>query len=321
MASAASENRSISRWDWTPPSKESRVIGAIIVLFFSKAATSFGKDIANIFFRRSLLISRHWETDLFEALALAFAAHPNVVADPSFHGSKHQVTFSGTTKWAWSRTTTRCELADLLIISFRSSPPSARMCFVQAKREPRPMNNRPVFGANLLQWDLLARRPLIKPHGSFNAPPDLLSSAILPSVGSFLFFFPVAKYLYEGLYCVASDLAPVGQGAQRMGQLKLPSGPFVRRINRSPELIVAPSIACFAAGLFSLLIGTPILANDQYGQEVRTWLKSLLPRPSTAISANLNELLVRFGVSETDRGEKGPSGAKMILLLQAPNLS
>ena len=70
---------------------------------------------------------------------------------------------------------------------------SIRISFLQAKSERKIMKNQCIsnqpFKANLEQWDLLAHRPIINGVGSFDPPPNLLSSAILPSIGTFGFFY------------------------------------------------------------------------------------------------------------------------------------
>lgn len=223
--------------------------------------------------RRLTKGGRLGEVLLLEALADAFAsAKASRVLSEVYHGWSHQVSF---TQGAQGH---RCELCDLLIVAVASTHPlDARMTLLQAKFERRVVpkgapNNR--FAANMVQRDLLGRRPDITGCGGFNPPPDLLSGAARPSVGSFGFLFASGNNNYELVYASADTLAPANPNATgRYRDVTVNALP-----PRGEEVVFSPSTAEFGKSLAELRIGTPVplWAAVDGGDNTARWLIDVL---------------------------------------------
>lgn len=219
------------------------------------------------------------EVVLFRAMQASLKAigNPLHVVVEEYHGASHQVTFKG--NGSYSRASARCELSDLLIVVYDQRTNDARLAYIQAKSERAvPASSLGIAGAslaaNLEQWDLLARRPLINGVGSFTPPPDLLSSAQLESIGSFIFFvhgasgadihYAAASYLQRPTHCVS-----------RYG--KLIAAPDMCRCGPSPECLSVYGNEHFGAFLFGMMIGTPILLSGKpTTPQVCSWLAAQL---------------------------------------------
>lgn len=234
-------------------------------------AIQLGTAFASAFAGRSAGLGMG-EVVLFRAMQhslAAVASHPNIVVE-EYHGAGHQVRFTGS--GTYSRTNARCELSDLLVIVYDRKTRDARLSYIQAKSERNvPANSAGVAGqplvANLEQWDLLARRPSIAPApgpwgrpSTFNPPPDLLSSALLPSIGSFVFFLHGPNGV-EVYYAAASMLTPPRSYRTSSGRL-LPVGDLCS-CGPAPECLSIYGNAAFGSFLFGLMIGTPVLTQGR----------------------------------------------------------
>lgn len=241
-------------------------------------ANALGRTFAQDFATNSTGLGKG-EITLFQAMHKSMegvAKCPEVVVE-EYHGSNHQVTFTGT--GTYSRTAARCELSDLLVVVYDRQTMDARLSYIQAKSERIVAANAcGIAGsrltANLEQWDLLARRPRISGVGSFRPPPDLLSSAPLASVGSFVFFLHGAGGV-EIQYAAASNLQRPPQSVSRNGRLI--AGPDRCQCDPSPECLSVYGNADFGVFLFGLMIGTPILTFGKPGtKSVCSWLAGQL---------------------------------------------
>ena len=125
----------------------------------------------------------HKEVPLFRAMHSALINLSSSFDVEEYHGSANQVKFTG--NGSYSRIEARCELSDLMIISFSSITRSVRLTYLQAKSERAVLSTvcGREFSANLEQWFLLEQRPIITGVGNFYPPDDLLSSDLLSSVG------------------------------------------------------------------------------------------------------------------------------------------
>lgn len=150
------------------------------------------------------------EIQQFRALMRSFSSLKNNFKVEEFHGMKHQVIFNG--EGSWGRSPARCEISDLLIVSYRKYPTfQARATLLQAKKSNDKHSNLCStssnlipsidFKANLEQWDLLSRRPNVLPYKPFDCRPDILSGAILPSIGSLGVFHKIASKKYDFFIC------------------------------------------------------------------------------------------------------------------------
>ncbi len=260
------------------------------------------------------------EIPLFRAMrsALLCSGSPSFVEE--YHGGGHQVTFQGNGTYA--RRASRCELSDLMIVVYSPVFMEARLTYLQAKSERNavgvPQNH--AFSATPEQWYLLSHRPVVSGVRSFHPPPDILSSAILPSVGSFGFFFKSGDS-YEIYYSSADYLQPLGTVNPRRG--KLVRGTTYLGTRRVPirECIAASGNATFAHCLYQMTIGTPIGPHHQAAQGTRLWLAATLRgmwsteevrQREFTLARELADLLEPDG----DSARIGSFGAKSLVLIR-----
>ena len=154
-----------------------------------------GNALKALFNRNVSALARVGEVALFRAMCTAIGNWrvPNVVETREYHGRRHQVEHQTRSPVARLRKKW-CELCDVVLVTYDVRERDVRLTFLQAKHE---RSYQPHTGAglaaNMVQWSLLGTRaPIIGYARTFRPPPprDLLSSAILPSVGSFGFFYP-----------------------------------------------------------------------------------------------------------------------------------
>ncbi|MBF0507853.1 MAG: hypothetical protein HQK57_02880 [Deltaproteobacteria bacterium] len=254
-------------------------------------ATMFGTSLSNVWTLHSAKV-KFFEVHLFRALMDCFTSLKNRFHIEEYHGSRHQVTFLGTGKF--SRPKARCELSDLLIVTYGLAPDFwARMTFLQAKRCPSTFclcgqypsfPESATFKGNSEQWDLLSRRPCIEGVSTFKPPPHLLKGAILPSVGSFGIFHRTQQSSIGFMYVSADRLSPKGNPTtSRQISLVAAPGMSIRIIDGFPEATLLCCIEKFGTYLFEGCIGSPISyenvkdQNDlQYRSEIRRWLGAIL---------------------------------------------
>ena len=112
------------------------------------------------------------------------------------------------------------------------------------------------FEADSTQWHLLNRRPRVVGHGGFAPPPDLLSGAILPSVGSYGVF-----HEWRGdrtfFYASADLLASNALGSAGHCRLSMSSEQPFRQLGGYNEQTWACCPCMFGLGLYSGIIGSP----------------------------------------------------------------
>ncbi|EJM81314.1 hypothetical protein PMI34_05219 [Pseudomonas sp. GM74] len=279
---------------------------------------------------RTESVGARGEIALFRAFIRAFnALGPNAVAE-EYHGNRYQVTFSAAR--GAGRTVPRCELCDVMIIHYPAgNPNAARVTFNQAKvttnelicgsRASVPYN----FRANLEQWDLLSNRPSISAAtATTHLPYDLLSSALLPSVGTFGVFYPQGSG-FDFAYFVADGLWPLKNSENRTGTLQWGTPlQVVRKIGHYKEATATCCMYTFGEALSMGLIGTP-LHQALYGSSgtpaLRNWLASVLVslREKHADSELPNELLegleLMRDVEEPSRGGE-PSTPRAVVLIR-----
>ncbi|WP_431480823.1 hypothetical protein [Pseudomonas thivervalensis] len=229
------------------------------------------------------------EIKLFRAFIRAFnALGPDALAK-EYHGNRYQVTFNESR--GAGRATPRCELCDVMIINYPAGNPSAaRITFNQAKVTDNALGCSRIvtaaapysFRANLEQWDLLSNRPDISSASrAFHPPSNLLSSALLRSVGTFGVFYPVGTS-FNFAYLVADGLAPLNNNARPSGTLlwSTPLG-IVRAVKGHDEITATCCLELFGDALELNLIGTPIStlvygASGNGTAQMRVWLTEIL---------------------------------------------
>jgi hypothetical protein len=273
-------------------------------------------------FRKYTATHSYKEVPLFQSLHKALASLSNRFDVAEFHGNAHQVEFTGNGSYA--RTNARCELSDLMIISFSPSKRCARLTFLQAKSERAKVQlvHSHNFSANLEQWYLLENRPFITGVGAnFNPPNDLLSSSLLPSVGSFAFFYKDSTGAFQIYYASASYMIPPGVYSQKNGRLRAKGRCMVQSSGGYPECLAASGNCAFAESLFRLEIGTPIDFSIPQTTSTRRWLSSVLRsriegvRGEHVSSGLVQELLHVLG---SDGNEKldGSFGTKHLIIIK-----
>lgn len=224
------------------------------------------------------------EIKLFRALinALKNSQQTNVKIE-EYHGANYQVKFTGNGSYA--RASARCELSDLLIISFNSK--EARLTYLQAKYENTIVASiqSHKWKANLEQWFLLNQLPSIKGYGKFDPPSDLLSSATLKSIGSFGFFHKDLSGVFDFYYASAEHLSLPRTYSQRAGKLVvnrhlLDSHLLGQTLGiQQKECLEAINLNHFLNQLYNLQIGTPIDKSNLISQWIINNLKSLPTSP------------------------------------------
>jgi hypothetical protein len=233
------------------------------------------------------------EVEQFRAMMRAFSSLKPQYYLEEFHGFSRQVYFN--TSHSWMRARARCELCDVLFVTYATNIGfSVRMSLLQAKlSHDRHATNLTShlgqiepqsFQGNFEQWDLLRRRPTLDPTTVFVPPPDLLASAVLPSVGTFGIFFRdnagMVDLFYVSADSIAAQATPAGPDARR-GKLRTVTGPAARKIGGWSEATYCSSSGAFGASLFCLEIGTPILEVSSGGgrrehQPQLDWVRSVI---------------------------------------------
>ncbi|HCE2456345.1 hypothetical protein SE23_09160 [Vibrio sinaloensis] len=252
------------------------------------------------------------EIKQFRALMDSFASLNSTFRLEEFHGMKHQVVFNG--QGSWGRNTARCEISDLLIVSYKKTPSfEARVTLLQAKRslEKHDLCSSwtsgscsTSFKANLEQWDLLARRPNVLPYPPFDCHPEILSGAELPSIGSIGVFHKIKGKEYNFFYMSADCASPLSNPTTKYAKLKVHKLKPARMINGYKECTFACCINTFGEALYNLEIGTPVhdekglsKQSERYRNNLRGWLKMVLmshiemTSPDSSLAREFEELL------------------------------
>lgn len=254
-------------------------------------STWFAKEL-EMAWRKESTKSIFSEVQQFRALMRSFSSLSQPFKIEEFHGMKHQVVFNG--QGSWGRPSARCEISDLLIISYRKTPQfQARATLLQAKKsnEKHPSlcggfpNTIPYtdFKANLEQWDLLSRRPNVLPYPPFDCHPEILGGAILPSIGSLGVFHRIVGKDYGFFYMAADSAEPLSSSKTKHAKLKTKSSNRSRTINGYAECTYACCLPTFGKALYDLEIGTPIESqnclhekDERYRNVFRGWLRTVL---------------------------------------------
>ena len=264
----------------------------------------------------------HAEVPLFQEMHKALVGLSGKFDIEEYHGTAHQVEF--VCKGSFARTNARCELSDLMIVTFSSVAKSARLTYLQAKSERATLPSvcGRQFSANLEQWFLLKNRPKISGVGKFNPPQDLLESALLPSIGSFAFFYKDQLGEFQTYYAAANFLKPPKTYSQRYGKLRAIGPCHVGTTATHPECFAACGNRSFAESLFRLEIGTPIDSSISQAIGTRNWLAAnLRARISAAQQENtpfgLAEELLGLLAPDSNGVGSGSFGAKHLILIKS----
>lgn len=223
------------------------------------------------------------EISLFNNLRSTFERLTKDFTIDVLHGSSHQVTFKSKYPWAPIKKPARCELCDLMVVTFRTNPLRIRLTFLQNKAD-KIIGNLPLtFSADMLQWELLSEKPQVCGISPFNPPPNMLSEALLPSVGTFGVFYRDTNSDYNMAYAIANVLGPIKKGKSQKRKLKyIGNRGEIRTISGYNEITSTSTLAEFGHHLARMRIGTPIDGtpvggeSQEYRVKLRKWLFNMV---------------------------------------------
>lgn len=259
------------------------------------------------------------EIPLFRALRSSILGTGNNFHVEEFHGSSHQVIFSGNGSYA--RYSARCELGDLAILVYSSSSRTVRLTYLQAKSERVRLSSicGHHFYANLEQWFLLSQRPNISGIGRFSPPMDLLSGAILPSVGTFAFFYKDIFGHFQVYFATADYLSPTRIYLSQYGKVKANGPCHIRKVVGYDECAAACGNIAFAKALYRMQIGTPVVAPSA-NLNTKNWLASNLKRLALETLEKPSELMrevIELLEPTDNRGDVGGLGARYLIIIRS----
>lgn len=238
-------------------------------------------------FRAAAKFSTDNEIELFRKLAKAIEGGSSSIFIEETHGAvKYNVEFNLTTG-----VVTRCEIADLLIISRSDFAPFYRATFWQAKKQATTKwvalgtTDRHVdFKGQFNQWDLLSRRPAITGVLPFTPPSDLLSSFSSGSIGSFGVFYERASQI-ELVHSVAKFISCGSPKSKH--SVMVANAHIEQYFYNGPEILVRTELLTFLEALLSHQVGAPLDASTSAHQ----WL---LAYARTKVAAARGTSFARF---------------------------
>lgn len=227
---------------------------------------SFGTDLSQEF-RKLTQNVKFDEVCLFTKLQDAFinlkSSNPTYqYAIDIIHGHKSHVDFHFNSTWVsttpYGTSVTR-ELADMMFVIYSHQQHQIRVTYMQNKRGVSDSK----FRADLYQLHLLSQREHItstKLPDCLFGDCDMLSNAILPSVGSYGVFYKCNKYVEMSYYpaCLISPCNLVGQSVARTAEYDTSKYGYTPVIKGYLECQGTPALSNFGDALISMQIGTPI---------------------------------------------------------------
>lgn len=221
------------------------------------------------------------EVDLFRNLAKAIEANSSSAFVDETHGAtKCNVCFFLT-----SGVSTRCEIADLLIIVKSKHFPFLRGTFWQAKKQKKPkwtsistLDSHLDFRGQFNQWDLLSRRPKLTGVYPFNPPNDLLESFGSPSIGSFGVFYEKHSSI-EIMHSVAEFISCGNPNAKHPTMVA--NGHLEKYHYADGEVMVRSTLKGFLEALFSHQVGAAFIP-------IKSTHRWLLSYASSKVQASSN---------------------------------
>ena len=231
------------------------------------------------------------EERLFIALHESLCALSQNFVIGTYHGSAHLVSYESPYNNpvpGLPPAQARCELCDLMIITYSNSRRELRLACLQAKLETgvNAVRDR-TFTVNPVQWYLLAHRPEVLRFNRFYLPQRMLADALLSSVGTFGFFTRLGN-AYNIYYSIAEQLALQNLSCKK-GRVNSP-GIFdlqsvVTPFGTFEECLAAPNSIQFGSALYALKIGTPLSTRHAPSTHVMAWLCSNLEQLGQAYSS------------------------------------
>jgi len=261
-------------------------------------------------FRLSANIAKDSEVELFRKLAKSIVRNSSSVFVEETHGaSRNNVSFTLTTGKC-----TRCEIADLLIVTRSKFVPFLRATFWQAKKQKCPTwvslgstDQHIDFKGQFNQWDLLSRRPTVSGVAQFYPPPDLLSSFDSASIGSFGVFYERAAVI-EVMHSIAEF---VTCGSPKAKHPTLVANAFLEKYSYMyGEAAVRPTLELFLQALFGHQIGAPLVPGEPAHQWLAVYAKSKVVASGQDLPTDFF-----FGYETQRTLDESPSGDGISVLL------
>ena len=259
-------------------------------------------------FRSSVNFTTHGEVTLFRELAGAIQSTSKSVFIDETHGSsKCNVRFTNCLG-----AKDRCEIADLLIITYASKERPLRATFWQAKKEPKSewaSSNSKVrqldFKAQFNQWDLLARRPKIDGVGKFTPPTNLLSDARSSSIGTFGTFYERNGKI-EVFHSVAEFVSCTNPNSKHPNFVS--NGLLSRYSFANQEAISRITLEEFLVALFGFQVGSILLPTSQSDAWLASYAQTKARQMGVPIDPNFFSQYDQPNVSvDIDAAEDGLS--------------
>jgi hypothetical protein len=259
-------------------------------------------------FRSATNFSTHGEVALFRELASAIQTNTKSVFIDETHGPKKcNVRFVNCLG-----AQDRCEISDLLIITFLSKDKPLRATFWQAKKEPKSewaSSKSKVrqldFQAQFNQWDLLARRPKISGAEKFSPPKNLLSGATSSSIGSFGTFYE-RNGVIEVFHSVAEFVCCKNPNAKH--PMFISNGLLGRYQFSHQEAITRVKLREFLAALLGYQIGSLLLPTSPADVWLAKYAQSKASQMGVSIDPDFFSLYDRTSIDDQiDASEDGIS--------------
>ena len=241
---------------------------------------SFGTDLSKEFNKLTNNVMLD-EVCLFTKLQDAFINLRSI--NPTYqyaidiiHGHKSYVDFQFNSTWVSTipfGQSVKCELADMMFVIYSKRLNQIRITYMQNKKG-RTDNK---FNADLYQLHLLSQREHItspKLPDCLFGDPDMLSHAILPSVGSYGVFYKCNHYVEMSYYpaCLISPSSLTGKSKTRTAEYDKSNYGSTIKIHTYFECQGTCKIEDFGNALVNMQIGTPILKGTSAHKKLLIFL-------------------------------------------------
>lgn len=251
------------------------------------------------------------EVALFRKLAISIVKNSRSAFIDETHGAtKANVTFALSTG-----ASSRCEVADLLIIVRGHVRKPLRATFWQAKKQAASgwaasgsSDEHIDFKGQFNQWDLLSRRPLVTGVAPFSPPPDLLSGFTSASIGSFGVFYERNSAI-EVSHSVAEFISCSNPNSAHSTMVS--NGHLQKYLYNGGEAIVRATLTSFLDSLFAHQLGAELLPGDT----THRWIVDYAKAKAMASGSSVTTGFFDFYDSINQRGDFAPQGDGISVLI------
>ncbi len=157
----------------------------------------------------------------------------------------------------------RCEISDLLIITYSPRRNIVKATFLQAKYSKKEKPTQPfVFAGDAFQYFLLSQRPLVIDNHNPSYPQDVLSNALRDSIGSFGVFYK-HNHQIDFSFSVASQIQIQSPSALKNVILRYTNQSSLRmHYGADIDALTVYGVNNFECELLNLEIGSPFNLNQ-----------------------------------------------------------